>query len=160
VSDRRRPGVTLLENVSARGFRSAIREWFPGGAEIPEVKLTVTSPPLFAPRSTHNVTYIRLSDRKTRRVVAHADAQGRVAFELDGAEYEVGIGTEAVLSISQYEVAGAPWASAGKPVKVRLTFLNKGGARLAPASLRWESPTPGIQFGEVSARLPALAPGE
>jgi Putative esterase len=160
VSDRRRPGVTLLENVSARGFRSAVREWLPGGVEIPEVKLTVTSPPLFPPRSTHNVTYIRLSDRKTRRVVAHADMQGRLTFELDGAECEVGIGTEPLLAISQYEVLAAPWASAGKPVKVRLTLLNKGGARSAPVLLQWVSPTPGIQFGEASARLPALAPGE
>ena len=38
TSNRRPPGVTVLENVSRTGFRSAVREWIPGGAPIPEVE--------------------------------------------------------------------------------------------------------------------------
>src|SRR5207245_142745 len=100
VSNRRQPGVTLLENVGPRGFRSVVREWLPGGASIPGVKLTVTSPGLFQPGTSHTVTYIRLSDGKTRRAMQRTDGQGRMTFELDGSEYEVGIGAEALLALS------------------------------------------------------------
>lgn len=160
VSDRRRPGVAVLDNVSAGGFRSGVREWLPGGALIPEVKLTVTSPKLFEPRTSHTVTYLKLDGRKARRVLQRADAQGRLSFELDGSETEVGIGAEAVLAIAGYEVLDAPFAAAGAPVKFRLTFCNKGAARSLTTLLKWESPTAGIKFGELSARLPVLAPGE
>jgi hypothetical protein len=160
ISNRRRPGVTLLENVSAHGFRSVVREWLPGGAVLSEVKLTVTSAPLFQPRTSHTVTYVRLADRKTRRALQRADGEGRLTFELDGGEYEVGVGSEAVLAISRCEVLDAPWASAGAPIKLRLTFWNKGAARSGTTVLKWESPTPGVKFGEPSARLPGLGPGE
>ena len=35
ASDRKQPGFTTLENVSATGFRSAVREWLPDGATLP-----------------------------------------------------------------------------------------------------------------------------
>ena len=46
VSDRRRPGFTVLENVGRSGFRSAVREWIPAGAAIAQVKLSIASPSL------------------------------------------------------------------------------------------------------------------
>jgi hypothetical protein len=160
ISNRRRPGVTLLENVSPRGFRSVVREWLPGGAPIPDVKVTITSPRLFEPRTSHTVTYVRLSDRKMRRVLQHADQQGRLTFELDGAEHEVGIGAADVLALSGYEVVDAAWATAGTPVKLRLTFWNKGAARSVTTPIKWESPTPGVRFDPPTARVSVLAPGE
>jgi hypothetical protein len=160
ISNRRRPGVTQLRNVSARGFHSVVREWLPGGDVIPEIKLTVTSPSLYVPRSSHTVTYVCLADRKTHRALQRADAQGRLTFELDGGEYEVGVGTEAVLALSGYELTDGGWATAGSPVKLRLQFWNKGAARSMSTLLKWESPTPGVKFGEAASRVPALAPGE
>ncbi len=159
VSDRRRPGVTLLENVSARGFHSVVREWLPGGVPIPEVKLSLTSPPLFEPRTSHSVTFIRLRDRKTRRILERADAQGRLTFDIDGGEYEIGIGAEPALTISGYELTGAAWAAAGAAITLHLLFWNTGAARSLPRSLRWESPTSGVTFAEPAGRVPALAPG-
>jgi hypothetical protein len=160
ISDRRRPGITQLENVSSHGFHCVVREWMPGGAIMPEIKLTVTSPPIYAPRTSHTVTYVRLADRKTRRALQRADAQGRMTFDLDGGEYEVGIGSEAVMALSGYELADAAWATAGAPVKLRLLFWNKGAARSTTASLKWETSTAGVKFAEPGARVPALAPGE
>ncbi|HXA50898.1 MAG TPA: alpha/beta hydrolase-fold protein, partial [Candidatus Acidoferrum sp.] len=160
ISNRRRPGVTQLENVSSHGFHSVVREWLPDGAIIPDLKLTVTSPALYVPRTSHTVTYVRLADRKTRRALQRADAQGRMTFELDGGEWEVGVGSEAVLALAGYEVADAAWATAGVPVKLRLLFWNKGAARSITTSLKWESPTSGVKFAEAGARVPMLAPGE
>jgi pimeloyl-ACP methyl ester carboxylesterase len=161
ASNRRQPGFTVLENVGPRGFRSSVREWVPGGATLAGVKLSISSPPKsYLPGSAQTVTYIRLRDRNVRRATQKADAQGRLSFELDGDAYEVGVSAEPLLTVSEYEVADPGWATAGKPVTLKVTFLNKGGARSVTTSFKWESPAPGVRFAEHSARVYGLAPGE
>jgi hypothetical protein len=160
ASDRRQPGFTVLENVSATGFRSSVREWIPGGATIPAVKLSVASARLYAPASPHTVTYIRLRDGQMRHASQKADAQGRLSFELDGDAYEVGISSESVIAISGCDVADAGWLATGKPVKLRIKFLNKGAARSASAPIQWESPDAGVKFASASSQLFSLMPGE
>jgi hypothetical protein len=160
VSDRRRPGFTVLENVSRAGFRCTVREWIPAGAVLPEVKLSVTSPRLYTPGAVYPVTYIRLRDGKVRRAIPKADARGRLSFDLDGDAWEVGIGAVAGVALSGFEIEGAAWAAAGKPVQVRLKFWNKGSSRSATRLLEWQSPTPGVKFQFATSRLHSLAPGE
>ncbi|MEO8594545.1 MAG: alpha/beta hydrolase-fold protein [Candidatus Solibacter sp.] len=160
VSDRRRPAFTVLENVSSAGFRSTVREWLPGGAALPDVTLSVTSPPLYTPATVYPVLYIRLRDGKTRQARLKPDARGRLSFDLDGDAYEVGVGVAASVTLASFEIVGASWPSAGKPVQARLKFWNKGGARSPTALLKWESPVPGVMFQTASARLSSLAPGE
>src|SRR5262249_3644873 len=43
ASDRRRPGLTVLSNVSKSGFRSSVREWVPSGPIVPKVKLSIAT---------------------------------------------------------------------------------------------------------------------
>jgi pimeloyl-ACP methyl ester carboxylesterase len=160
ISNRRRPALTVLENVSPAGFRSAVREWVPGGAAIPEVKLSIATPRLYPTGSSHAVTYVRLRDGKVRSETLKADALGRLNFELDGDAYEVGVGAEPQAAISGYEISDAAWATAGKPVKLRVKFWNKGPARSASSAIRWESPNPGVKFETGASRLFGLAPGE
>jgi hypothetical protein len=161
ASDRGQPGFTVLENVSTRGFRSAVRQWLPDGGAVPEVKLSIASPAKsYPPGSAQAVTYIRLRDGKTRHATAKADAQGRLAFELDGDAWEVGVGAGPLLAASGAEVAEGAWAAAGKPVRVRVKFWNKGGARSATGTLKWESPDAGVTFETPSSRVFSLAPGE
>lgn len=161
ASDRRQPGITVLRDISRTGFRSAVREWMPGGATLPHVKLSVTSPArLYAPHSAHPVTFIHLSDGKVRRANLKADAQGRLEFDLDGDAWEVGVGVEPVVAIAGYEPVDASWATAGKPVTLRLKFCNKGGGRMATLPVQWESPDPGVKFDAPPPRLFGLAPGE
>jgi hypothetical protein len=160
VSDRRRPAFTMLENVSRTGFRSTVREWIPGGAALQEIKLSITSPPFYTPAAVYPVTYIRLRDGNVRRVTQKADARGRLSFDLDGDTYEIGIGPAPVITLGSFEISGASWASADRPIQARLTFWNKGAARSATTPLAWESPTKGVKFQTPSARLNTLAPGE
>jgi hypothetical protein len=160
VSDRRQPGFTVLENVSRTGFRCSVREWVPGGSVIPRVKVSIASAPMYPPGSAHAVTIIRVRDGNQRRATLKADAQGRLNFDLDGDAYEVGISVEPVLTITGYTTDGTAWASAGGPVKLRVTFLNKGRARSGTANIKWESPNPGVKFEPASSRLFDLAPGE
>lgn len=160
-SDRKQPGIAVLENVSAKGFRSAVREWVPGGAAIPGVKLSILSPArLYPPGSSQPVTYIRLRDGNIRRVTSKADSQGRLTFDLDGDVYEVGVSAGAAIAPAGYEIADAAWATAGKPVKLRVKFWNKGAARSATTAIQWQSPSPGVKFDPPSSRLFVLGPGE
>ena len=160
TSDRRQAGITALANVSAAGFRSSVRRWLPAGATLPEVKLTIISDRLYPPHRGQPVTAIRLRDGRVDRRTATADGEGRLRFELDGDEYEVGVGPAAVTALSDGPVENAAWATAGKPVTLRARFWNKGAAASRPQALRWESPNPGVRFAAPRATLPAMAPGK
>jgi len=160
ATDRRQPGFTVLENVSANGFRCAVREWIPGGATIPSVKVSISSARLYAAASPHTVAYVRLRDGNVRHIPQKADAQGRLSFELDGDAYEVGVSTEAVIAVAGFDFADAAWLTASKPVKLRIKFLNKGATRSAPATIQWESPDAGVKFAAPSSQLFSLMPGE
>lgn len=160
ASNRRSPGFTVLENVSRNGFRCAVREWIPGGGALAGVKLSIASPRVFAPGSAHTVRYIRLRDGKMRRAVLKADRQGRLNFELDGDAYEVGVGDRPRIAISGYQLQGDAWATAGKPVKLRVRFWNKGGARSGASTIHWESPNPNVKFQTPTSSLLGLAGGE
>jgi S-formylglutathione hydrolase FrmB len=161
AGERRQPAFTNLENVSSKGFRSAVREWLPGGATMPEVKLSIASAPrLYPPGSSQTITYLRLRDGKLRRTMQKADAQGRLNFELDGDDYEVGISAEPLLAVSGFEIVDAAWATAGKPVLLRVKFWNKGGARSPTAAIKWESSNSSVQFTNATSRIYGLAAGE
>jgi len=160
ASNRRSPGFTVLENVSRTGFRSAVREWIPGGAALPQVKLSIASPRVFAPGSAHSVRYIRLRDGHLRKALLKADTQGRLNFELDGDAYEVGVGDEPRIAISGYELLGDAWATAGRPVKLQVKFWNRGAARSGASTIHWESPNPGVTFQTPTGSLSGLAAAE
>src|SRR5262249_54227023 len=145
ISNRKQPGFTVLENVSAKGFRSAVREWLPGGATIPRVRLSIVSAPVYVPGSPHGVTYIRLRDGTVGRATQKADAQGRITFELDGDAHEVGISAEPAITLSGYELLDTAWATDGAPVKLRVRFWNKGGLKSATTVIQWESSTKDVK---------------
>jgi hypothetical protein len=159
VSSRKQPGFTVLENVSNTGFRSSVREYL-GGATIPEVNLSIGSPPIYPPGVALTVTYIHLIDGKVRRAVQRADAHGRLNFDLNGDAYEVGVSAGPLLAASGYAIADANWATAGQPVNLQVRFWNKGGARSPTTLIRWESPNPGVKFATPRGWLFGLAPGE
>ncbi len=160
VSDRKQPGFTVLENAGRFGFRSAVREWVPGGTAIRHIKLGISSAPLYPPGSAHPVTYIRLSDGNVRRTTLRADARGRLNFDLDGDAYEVGVSAEPVVTMIGCEAADAAWATAGAPLKLRVKFLNKGQARSGTTTIQWSSPDESVTFEPAASRLFGLSPAE
>jgi poly(3-hydroxybutyrate) depolymerase len=160
VSNRKQPGFTVLENMSNTGFRSSVREYLPSGAPVPEVSLSIGSPPIYPPGVALTVTYIHLVDGKVRRTEQRADAHGRLNFDLSGDAWEVAVSNGPLLAVSGYTVANAGWATAGQPVNLKVRFWNKGGAKLGQSLVRWESPNPGVTFATPEGRLYALDPGE
>jgi hypothetical protein len=161
ASDRTQPGYTVLQNVTARGFRSTVRHSLPDGAPVPKVRLSIASAPrLYPPGSLQPVTFLRLRDGKLRHDNRKADAQGRLTFELDGDDWEVGIGSGPLLAASGFALRDAAWATAGKPVDLQVKFWNKGALRSPTTVIQWESPDAGVKFAASSNRLYGLAPGE
>ena len=160
ASDRKQPGMTVLEGVSRNGFRSSVREWVPSGRVLSNVKLRIASGRLYPPRGPQAVTVIRTRDGKVRRTTERADSEGRLHFELDGDEYQVGVGPRAILALGDFEVQDARWAVDGKPVSVQVRVWNKGRARTWPTLLRWETPNPNVAIGTAPQRLPAIGAGK
>ena len=160
VSDRKQPGMTVLENVSNTGFRSAVRQYLPDGATIPEVHLAIGSPAIYPPGIVLTVTYIHLIDGRMHRKDQRVDAHGRLNFDLTGDAWEVGVSNGPLLAVSGYTIADANWATAGQPVDLKVHFANKGGARTPTSLIRWESPNAGVKFATPEGRLFFLAPGE
>jgi hypothetical protein len=159
VSNRRRPGITTLANVSSTGFRSSVREWLFDGATLPSVKLTVVSAPVYPPKKLQRITIVRTRDGKVQTETLAADEKGRLAIDLDGDEYEVGIGPGPVLALRGCRIEGMNWATAGKPVKAEIRFWNKGAAPSKPTVLKWLTANPGVSYETPTAALPAIAPG-
>jgi hypothetical protein len=160
VSNRKQPGFTVLENVSNTGFRSTVRQYMPFGAAIPEVNLSIGSPPIYPPGVALAVTYIHLLDGRVRRTEQRADARGRLTFDLTGDAWEVGVSSGPLLVATGYTIADGNWATAGQPVNLKVRFCNKGGARTGTSLIRWESPNPGVKFATPEGRLYAMEPGE
>jgi hypothetical protein len=159
ASNRRRPGFTALDNVSKTGFRASVREWLPSGPTLPKVKLSVMTGKLYPPRSTQTVTFVRVRDGKLHRAPVRADAEGRLAIELDGEEYEVGVSDTGVLALNGFRNDVEPWATVRKPSHIRARFWNKGAVPMAAQSIRWESPNPSVVIAEPTVRLAAIMPG-
>ncbi len=160
VTDRSEPGLTVLENVSRTGFRSSVREWMPAGRTLDAVRVRIRSAPLYQPDKEETVRVIRIRDGEVRRLREMADLEGRLRFELNGDEYEVGIGSEPILALAGFNIEGAPWATDTEPIQVRVRVLNKGDRASAAQRLHWETSNPGVKLEMANAALRALGPGE
>jgi hypothetical protein len=161
-TDRRRPGFTALENVSASGFRSAVREWLPDGPLMPSVTLRAATDGVYRPGRSYRITGVNLSTGERKQTLQTADAAGRLHFLLDGALHEVGIAEAArpIVTAAGWRVVDAQWATAGKPVRLAVSLLNKGAAEARDIVATVESPNPGVTFKERSLKLARLGPGE
>ena len=159
ASDRKQQGFTVLENVSQSGFQSSLREWVPNGRLLKNVKLRISTGSLYVPGQPSSVTIIRTRDGEMRRLTQRADSRGRLHFDLDGDEYQVGIGIKPLLTLGDFEILNAQWAADGRPVSVRVRIWNKGAIGSDPLFLQWETPNPGVTIETPARSLPSIAPG-
>ncbi len=108
-TDRARPGFTFIESASHSGFHSSVRQWLPGGKTLRDVRVKITTAPLYKKNARIPVTSIRLRDNKIVRDHLFADDQGRLHLDLDGDEYQVRIGAGLVKrSVETYKLTPAP----------------------------------------------------
>lgn len=161
-TNRRQPGFTVIENVTASGFRSSVREWLPSGRLLPSVRVRILTDARYRPGARYDITDVNVTTGETRRSRVEADGSGRLHFDLDGALREIGISEsrEPLLAISGWETAGAPWAAIGEPVRLKLTVLNKGTADARGARLRVTSPDREVAIRPSEIALPPVPAGK
>jgi S-formylglutathione hydrolase FrmB len=160
TTDRMKPGFTVLENVSSTGFRSSVREWVPSGRVLAGVRVQIKSAQLYRPNEEKAVSVIRVRDGEVRRLQEKTDSAGRLRFELDGDQYEVGIGHGPILALAGFRVEEASWAVDTKPILIHMRLLNKGDSISPAMHLHWETPNPGVQLTAPDAVLRPLTPGK
>ncbi len=161
-SDRRQPGYTVLENVSATGFRSSVREWLPGGRILPSVALRIATKAEYRPGAAYRVTDVNLDSGETRESIHTADREGRLRFLLDGARHEIGIAPSEtpLLTVAGWRQTNGPWATAGEPVELELEILNKGAAAARSVSIETSTTNPGVVILSSALNTGPLRPGE
>jgi S-formylglutathione hydrolase FrmB len=161
-TDRRRPGFTALENVTAAGFRSVVREWLPGGALMPSVSVRVTTSPRYEPGRHYWITDVNLSTGEVGQIRQRADPSGRLRVSIDGHLHEIGVAEtpRAIVAPAGWRVVDAPWAVAGAPVRLAITLVNKGAAEARNVRATISSPNPGVVFRPRELRRARLGPGE
>jgi pimeloyl-ACP methyl ester carboxylesterase len=160
-TDRKRPGFTVLDNVSPSGFRSSVREWLPGGALLPDTTVLVDTDRLYRAGAAYEITDVNLDTRQVLHRRQVADPEGRLRFPLNGARHEIGIGGAGVpvLTVAGWRVEGAPWATDTKPVHLNLAILNKGSRAAPGVRVTVSSPNAGVSFSAAGFSLQRLESG-
>jgi pimeloyl-ACP methyl ester carboxylesterase len=139
-SDRTVAGFTVLENVDQRGFRSAVREFVPGGQLIGNVQLMITTAPVYEKNQAYIINDLDLTNGKANQTTMQSDSEGKLTISVNGNLHEIGINRKSdkpELALADYELQGAPWATHGTEVKIALHVLNKGmsGIKNAKATI-------------------------
>jgi hypothetical protein len=161
-TDRQTSGFTLLENVRRSGFRSSVREWLPGGRLLPSVTVRISTDPVYVPGRAYRVTDVNRSSGETRHIRTKSDSQGRLHVRLDGDVHEIGISEEAapILTLGGSRIVNAPWATAGRSVRLKLSLLNKGAAEGRNIRASVNSPAAGVTVRPQRISLSRIAAGE
>jgi hypothetical protein len=159
-TDRQTPGFTLLENVCRSGFRSSVREWLPDGRPMPAVTVQVVTDAIYTPGRTYRVTDVNRSSGDVRQIHTKSDSQGRLHLQLNGDVRELGISEDAapLLTLGGWRIAGAPWATNGQPLRLKMTLLNKGAsdARNVRAAVKSTNAGVKVRTERISvSRIPA-----
>ncbi|HUQ92755.1 MAG TPA: alpha/beta hydrolase-fold protein [Bryobacteraceae bacterium] len=160
-SDRRTPGYTFLENAGAAGFRSSVREWLPGGKILSSVTLEIETDALYNPGRSYYITRVNLDSGKVDQLRQTAGAAGKLHFTLSGGLHEIGIAESPspILAVAGWKIAGASWATAGKPVRLHLTLLNKGARAARQSQLAVSSPNPKVKIQKDSLFVAPIGAG-
>jgi hypothetical protein len=74
--------------------------------------------------------------------------------------YDVGVGDGPALTLGDFKVLNARWATDGKPVSVRVRVWNKGTVASVPITLHWETANPGVTIATSAQALPAVPAGK
>jgi|GEM_PF-599587 len=131
TSDRNVPGLTILENVDKRGFRCAVREFFPDGELMPFVSVSITTPPLYEKDQLYVISDIDTKTLKHSQQTVRTDKQGRLTICLNGGSHEVGINKKSDLPnpcIASIEIENRGWVIPKADVTLSVKLLNKGQA--------------------------------
>jgi poly(3-hydroxybutyrate) depolymerase len=155
MTDRTVPGFTIIEDVDARGFSTAIREFLPDGELLSFAQLSVKTAPVYEKNQPYTVNDLDTRTSKFTQQTLMSDDEGRLLLHLDGSAHVVGInkkGDKANLSAVSAELQGSRWAVHGKNVNVAIKVVNNGlsSAKNVSGTLTSTRPTAQIIRAEAS----------
>ena len=128
-TDRSVPGFTVIENVDKRGFRCSVRELLPDGELMPNVKVAVTTAPLYTKNEPYVVNDIDIASSETTKKIVKSDSIGRLLITMGGGLHEIGINSISdgpEIAVYSYKVENSGWAVNGKEVSLSVRLINKG----------------------------------
>src|SRR5690606_27858308 len=123
--------------------------------------------PLYEKNQPYIVNDIEIKTGKASRQTVHSDSEGRLVIHTNGAAREVGINKssdKANLTVADYTIEGAPWATHKKEVQIAVRLINKGNgdAQAVTATITPVRPTSkmirnSITFGDVPPMAAAVS---
>ena len=128
-TDRDMPGFTVLENVSKRGFRCAVRQHLPDGETLPHVQVSVLTPPVYEKNYSYTINDIDLITNEIKTFSVLSDNSGCLKIVLNGNSHEIGINSindAANISLVSFSVEGTNYAKHRNDVRISVKLLNKG----------------------------------
>lgn len=157
MTDRSEPGFTVIENVDANGFRSAIREHLPDGRLMPTVRLTVRTAPAYEKNQQYIITDFNAATLRTSKHEVKSDGEGRLLIQLDGGAHEIGITGKNLrphITVVGYELPERNWATHEEEIKLMVSILNKGTTPGRKLRATMTSTRPGTEVINGEASIP------
>ncbi len=128
-TDRNRAGFTILENVDKDGFKIAIRNFLPDGELMTNVKVKVTTAPIYEKSTGYVITDIDLRNFDKKTYTVKSDSEGRLNVHTTGSLHQIGISGQKEspnLAIANFSMVNQQWAETGKNLDLSIDILNKG----------------------------------
>lgn len=162
-SDRTVPGFTVLENVSKKGFRCAIREFIPDGGILSNVMLSLVTDSVYKKNSSYRVTDIDHHSGRRKHYIAVTDSKGRLHISFSGSLHDIGISDEADepdIVLDSTITVNQSWPVAGEDIQLRLRLLNRGNAVAQDIRLTMQAARSTTKILNGHARIARIGPGD
>ncbi len=157
-------GITLLGGVTQGGMRVTTRRWAPDGPPVPDLTVTVITPPLYKAGESYEILDLNLETGKPGRTRVTADGEGRITFTVDGAGHQLsfagpgtGAQTPVLLPITPKDTLRVPPAA---NVRLPVRIYNPRAEPMKDVTVRLASEYPTVAIPADSLTIPEIRPGD
>ncbi len=164
TSDLAEPGFIELKNVTKQGMSIRTRKWLPDGPVIPGVTIQLKTAPVYDPDSGYTLyDYNTFTETGIAKDV-RSDAEGRIAFSVNHEGHQIGIfregGPADPVFIAIRIDENNTFLPVGKPGKLYLKILNKGGSNTSKLKIRLSTSQDGVTIKDPAILIENIRPGE
>lgn len=134
-SNKQEPGYITLRNVSEQGFGIFTQRWLPSGPVIEDVKIKLSTPPLYIPNTGYKLRTCNRESGVVKNTEIRSDNNGVITFETDGTGHEIGIyrpNDPPYLSFLNYKTSGKTYLKTGQSDKLFITLFNRSNKITEP----------------------------
>lgn len=162
---RSEPALTILENVSSRHMKVLGRSFIPDGPIVEDEKISISTRDIYSPDNPYKIITYNLSSEEIRSQNINASADGRLALELGGGGYLVGIngegpGTEAKLRMVHNLNREYFYFEEGKTYSLDFKLVNIGESKAKNIEIKAFSAHPNINFTDSIIQVASVEPGD